>query len=324
MKTIHPIPFLFDQLPRFSAEEAELISRLALLDFGPMCQAGEQALLHVAKKYFSQHFRVSRVRVSPIRSDVIRTRIKTHVWTSMTLPEHACSLLAAISVPTAQTWVDRLLGGTGVTTSRTSLSELEEGTYEFFILKVLDQLNAPHREPPYHLQYNGLLHELDIERLLKAEADQHFPFVEVQLTFETPTPIDVFLYMPRAQVDTLYREAVTQGLLSERRLLCLHGHDTTLSLEVGSLALTPEEWRTLELGDIVLFEDTEAMLLEPSQENAPNALEGRLRLRSDLLKDAYFKADLSESVDSNSESRYSAKKRYVMTLDDWTEDRRDV
>ena len=192
--------------------------------------------------------------------------------------------LAELDLPMAQLIIDKLLGGDGGDVDQQRpLSEIEEGVYSFVLLKVLNLVQETMgSERSLALKLEGMHGSLAAltERFALEE-----PFVVVSFKlFVDRTQGVLRLYIPTSLVEGLFTPSWPAEGPALERLLQSYGDRkelvrllrTPLTVEVGRLSLGMTDLDSLEEGDIVLVEQTDASMLRREDLEDPESVPGYL------------------------------------------------
>jgi hypothetical protein len=166
---------------------------------------------------------------------------------------------------------------------------MEEGVFEFFLLKVLQAQQSSvgaDASPPW--QYEGLLSQSDLAGFL---ASPHPGFISLSGQIEgagTAMPVTVYMdgqsLVSRAELE---QAAAPSSHDDCRRDLALSGHVTfPIRAEVGRVLLTAADRVRLEEGDILLFDEAYVDVVDES-------LVGHPRLRVEGLEHWVFNSDIA-------------------------------
>jgi type III secretion system YscQ/HrcQ family protein len=187
-------------------------------------------------------------------------------------------VLIQIDLPIAQQAIDRLLGGDAEDVDdQRPLSEIEEGVFAFVLLRVLRLLqDDAGAELDVGLRFEGIVGEPD---LLKARVDVDAPAIVLSYKLFFDVAVGVCrVVLPRSLVERdLSSIAETEGPARTRRLRALQKRAprvalmrSSLSVQIGQIALSPQDLAGLERGDIVLIEGAEVRMTD-------GALAGRVQ-----------------------------------------------
>lgn len=304
-------PFPTHELACYSTNEVRLLnallSQFSNLDMKPLTRA----LASVTQKYLGDAFTMNVTGVylherpeSAAPYDYREDRaFREQAVAQCLIPELGQHLLAAFSLTWAKSVVDRLLGGSGDLPGQLApLTPMEEGVFEFFILKLLQALRDNNPTLPCSIwEYEGLLSSRS-----KTTPPIHSPLsteLRLQLKGKLHSTLLSLFFDGHALLRTLSagRQLRTVSDDNTRYLsLCEHMH-SAYQLEVGRVYLTLEEQNQLEEGDILLFDDVFSSL---DQET----VKGDAKIRFDILPNWAFTAEFDHSP----EQRSSGKRRLIL------------
>lgn len=196
--------------------------------------------------------------------------------------------LVEIDLPSAQSAIDKLLGGDGADVDQNrALSEIEEGVFSFIVLKslaVIQETLGGERQIALKLEgFHGSLTTLQ----QRFDLDDQFAVLTFKLFIDKAVGV-LRLYLPRALVDNEFSASwPTEGPALQRlmqsyadRKEMVRLFRAPLSIEVGRLSLAMNDLDTLDTEDIVLVEQTDASIgRDVDNDDAPSFLQGSVSCR---------------------------------------------
>lgn len=189
-------------------------------------------------------------------------------------------VLVQVDLPIAQQAIDRLLGGNADDVDdQRPLSEIEEGVFAFVFLRILKLLqDDAGAELDLGLRLEGIVGEPDA---LKARVDVEAAYIVLSFKLFFDVAVGVCrVLLPRSLVERdLSSISEGEGPARSRRRRALMRRAprvsllrSTLSVQIGQIALAYDDLAGLERGDIVLIEGSEVRMAE-------GALGGRVQMR---------------------------------------------
>jgi type III secretion system YscQ/HrcQ family protein len=174
-------------------------------------------------------------------------------------------VLIQIDLPIAQQAIDRLLGGEAEDVDdQRPLSEIEEGVFAFVLLRVLRLMqDEAAGDLEVGLRLEGIVGDPD---LLRSRVDVDAPAIVLSYKLFFDVAVGVCrVVLPRSLVERdLSSIAETEGPARTRRLRALQKRSprvalmrSSLSVQIGTIALAAADLAGLERGDIVLIEGAE-------------------------------------------------------------------
>lgn len=194
--------------------------------------------------------------------------------------------LLEVDLASAQTAIDRLLGGDGADVDQSrALSEIEEGVFTFVLLKFLAVVHETFGgERQWGLKLEGLHGSLEALQA-RFDLDGDFAVLGFKLFIDSHVGVARF-YLPAALVQTEFAPTwPTHGPALERLLFSYADRKemvrllrAPLRVEVGRLSLAMNDLDGLEADDIVLVEQTDARIVrdDPEDDDAPSYLTGQV------------------------------------------------
>ncbi len=196
--------------------------------------------------------------------------------------------LVEIDLPSAQSAIDKLLGGDGADVDQNrALSEIEEGVFSFIMLKslaVIQETMGGERQVGLKLEgFYGSLATLQ----QRFDLDDSFAVLTFKLFIDKAVGV-LRLYLPSTLIDNEFSASwPTEGPALERLLLSYADRKemvrllrTPMSIEVGRLSLAMNDLDTLDTEDIVLVETTDASIGRNDDDaDAPTFLQGTVTCR---------------------------------------------
>lgn len=196
--------------------------------------------------------------------------------------------LVEIDLPTAQSAIDKLLGGDGADVDQNrALSEIEEGVFSFIMLKslaVIQETLGGERQVALKLEgFYGSLADLQA----RFDLDDSFAVLTFKIFIDKAVGV-LRVYLPSTLINNEFSASwPTEGPALERLLLSYADRKemvrllrTPMSIEVGRLSLAMNDLDTLDTEDIVLVEQTDASIgVDESDDDAPNFLQGTVTCR---------------------------------------------
>jgi len=196
--------------------------------------------------------------------------------------------LVEIDLPSAQSAIDKLLGGDGADVDQNrALSEIEEGVFSFIMLKslaVIQETLGGERQIALKLEgFYGSLATLQ----QRFDLDDRFAVLTFKLFIDKAVGV-LRLYLPSTLIDNEFSASwPTEGPALERLLLSYADRKemvrllrTPMSIEVGRLSLAMNDLDTLDTEDIVLVEQTDASIGRNDDDaDAPSFLQGTVTCR---------------------------------------------
>jgi type III secretion system YscQ/HrcQ family protein len=194
--------------------------------------------------------------------------------------------LLEVDLASAQTAIDRLLGGDGADVDQTRpLSEIEEGVFTFVLLKFLAIVHETFGgERQWGLKLEGLHGSLEALQG-RVDLDGDFAVLGFKLFVDSHVGVARF-YLPASLVRTEFAPSwPSHGPALERLLFSYADRKemvrllrAPLRVEVGRLSLAMNDLDGLEADDIVLVEQTDARIMrdDPEDDEAPSYLSGQV------------------------------------------------
>lgn len=288
-------PFDFSKLPKLSSRHLLINARLMGL-FPQFSQSSE-----IAPTFLEPLSRDLGVPLSLQFSGFTESSLSEFI---ATLPQPVIAVVFRL-MPTEQRMilevddslarllVERLLGGQiDYPTERSAFSPVEEGVFEFLLLKVLSRLkDTPGMEGPSALRIARLVHE---PKLLaeSSVAGEMGCVMKFYLGVSEGRGGYLRMYFPHPLVEGLFPHGSADVELSADDLakgIERVGHiKTALWAEVGRVHLMSSELAQLEKDDVILFDEALAI-------KGPHGVTGKAVLRvGDAPEDGY----LAELIDS--------------------------
>ena len=193
-----------------------------------------------------------------------------------------------IDLGTAQSAIDRLLGGDGTDVDQQRpLSEIEEGVFSFVLLKAMAVVHETcGSERQLGLKLEGIHGALEA---LQARVDMSGSFAVLTFKLFIDKAVGIMrLYLPQSLIETEFQPTwPTEGPALERLLLSYADRKelvrllrAPLAVEVGRLDLAMNDLDGLGEDDIVLVEQTDASIIrDEADEDAPSQLTGQVKCR---------------------------------------------
>lgn len=196
--------------------------------------------------------------------------------------------LVEIDLPTAQSSIDKLLGGDGADVDQNrALSEIEEGVFSFIVLKslaVLQETLGGERQVALKLEgFYGSLASLQ----QRFNLEDRFAVLTFKLFLDKAVGV-MRVYLPATLVENEFSSPwPTHGPALERLLLSYADRKdmvrllrTPMRIEVGRLSLAMNDLDALDTEDIVLIEQTDANIgRDDNDPDAPAFLQGQVSCR---------------------------------------------
>lgn len=293
-------PFPFDELPQFSEEEVRSILLLARIFPGTGLQSdfldkitealkshlGADAKLIYESTYFHQG---EKVRL---------TLPKNFAGFIMSLSKDYLPLFFYFENHLSLSLVDRMLGGSGsVMDQSRSLSALEEGVMQYFVITLMKEFSRILPEK-FSLKFNQMCsYPEDVDAYWKMSAGFHVMNFRLELKM-----IQGFLklYIPQnlvLQLNQDYPQFMNQSdqvtHYLKKRLLNFSHLKSVVWAEVGEVTLSQEELNQITEGDIILFD-----------KSYPSLTDGELR------GDVYLRLGLGHALGIKSQLRSSSKEKF--------------
>jgi flagellar motor switch protein FliM len=194
--------------------------------------------------------------------------------------------LLEVDLASAQTAIDRLLGGDGADVDQSrALSEIEEGVFTFVLLKLLAVLHETFGgERQWGLKLEGLHGSLEALQG-RIALDDDFAVLGFKLFVDSHVGLARF-YLPASLVRTEFAPTWPSAGPALERLLFSYADRkelvrllrAPLRVEVGRLSLAMNDLDGLEADDIVLVEQTDARIVrdDPEDDDVPSYLSGQV------------------------------------------------
>jgi flagellar motor switch protein FliM len=263
-KTIKP--FAFHGLKKLKRRDLEV--ELALLNYLPF-SSPENLAKKAVEDFLTQQFNASaEIQLERFEEGRLSEFVKSLpepclVAVSGVQPVQGKALIWIDSM-LAHTLIDRILGGEGeVPTEIKSLSPIEEGVFQYLILKSMSEIHQASAESaPIHFR---------LERIVKSQKElvemtyADIPAVILNFRVQVGTCLGFFvLVLPHPLIEGAFlsRSPLDQNQNHQEYQYALKrfeqmGHArTSLWAEVGSVSLTMAEKNQLEKGDVILFDQT--------------------------------------------------------------------
>jgi len=259
-------PFAFSGLKKIRRRDLEI--ERALLNYLPFASHENLAEKAVEEFLFKQFNVEAKIQLEKMEEGLLPEFVKSLSEPCLVAvlgvqPIQAKALLWIDSM-LALTLIDRILGGEGqVPTEIKSLSPIEEGVFQYLILKTLAEIHqASQDSAPVHFR---------LERIVKSQKDladmTHTEIPAVVLNFRIqvgsclgfvvltlPHPLVEGAFLKRNPLDQPERGQEYQYGMGRFDQM---GHvRSQLWAEVGSVSLTIAEKNQLEKGDVILFDQT--------------------------------------------------------------------
>lgn len=293
-------PFPIDELPQYSARQVRLLnallSQFSNLDMKPLMRA----LSSVTQKYLGDAFAVTvadvRVHENDNSAADLVSSLRDRVWVQCSVPDLNQSLIASVSLHWAKSVVDRLLGGTGDLPGELSpLTALEQGVFEFFVLKLLQALRDNNPELPCSIwEYEGLLSG-------RSKSAASFSSLRTELRLKLKGKCHSTLLSLFFDGHALLRSLTAQSSRfsndSPRYLTFCEHVKSVAEVELGKVYLSLDEQRALEEGDILLFDDAFS-----SFDNT--TVSGWAKVRFDILPHWAFTATFDNALNNQRSGKY--------------------
>jgi Flagellar motor switch protein len=287
-------PFDFSRLPKLSSRQILISDRLLKLfpQFSDSTEIGSTFLEPLAKD-LGISLKLSFAGIGETRlTDFISTMPNPCVAVVFRLLPTEQRMILEVDDMLAKILVERLLGGeVDYPRERTAFSSVEEGVFEFLMLKVLSRLKeTPGLEGPASLRISRILYEAKL--LADATgADEAGCVLKFHLGLPEGKGGYLRMYFPHPLVEgLLLQDAIAPEdpeMLS--RGLDRVGHiKTALWAEVGRVNLMSSELAQLEKEDVILFDDSTAAM-------GPHGVTGKAVLRVGESPEDGFLAELIDS-----------------------------
>lgn len=263
MSEIQVRPFDFSKLPKLSIRQL-MITQNLLQRFPQFSDAGAiaPAFLEPLSRDLGLSLRLRFAGFSESSlSDFMASLPSPCVAVLLKLMPTEQRMVLEVDYFLARILIDRLLGGAGEFPQElTPFSPIEEGVFEFLILKVLSQLKEiPGRESVASLRVMKVLHESKLLADPSVSVGEMGCVMKFFLGISEERGGYVHIYFPHPLVEGLFlgedelpaeEEDLQKGV--ERV-----GHiKTSLAAEVGRVNLLASELAQLEKNDVILFDES--------------------------------------------------------------------
>lgn len=260
-------PFPFETLKTYSSKEASLLSWL----YRVLPPSGYEPILssrvtESCRKYLGTSFSIRSESVCDFSfSNFLEGLPEKFACAVVSLDHHPQKILIELDYGLSLSMVDRILGGAGQSRPAPGpLTSLEEGVLQFFVVKILQEIE----------NFSGILPKPVLDKIVTRSSDL--------ANFESPDA-RLILATFRVQLqnqDGYLRFVIPQSLLwplrdSMERVIektlsraepsrikdALRGFDsmkTVVWAEAGTVTLTPEDLSQIERGDIILLDEAYA------------------------------------------------------------------
>ncbi|MBX7149092.1 hypothetical protein K1X76_08390 [bacterium] len=294
--------FPFDKLPRFTRAECEVVSFMA--KYFPVSFADSALLDQLGrslKKYFGDAFSINFENMEEIALDNLNAKIAGKcVVAAVSLTPYTKKLIITSDLDLTTAIIDKALGGGGeVPEVPGELTALEEGVLEFVAAKVLKALNGVTASPSHRFILESLETRRFKSEVLYVSTERFYVLrflaavnnvsgiiavhIPLSLLFEMKGRSDIFAANENMRYQT-------------QRLKDFDNLRTVLWGELGHVLLHPQDLNILDRGDVVLFDETDASLMD-------GKVKGTIKLRFGDGRGAGFEA----FVEADHTSDYQVK-----------------
>lgn len=292
-------PYPFDTLRSYSRLESTLQNAiLGTVASGPWPELWRGALASfqaTSEKYLGESLRIAYCGLWRALEPLCQSEAgsgkaeeRGRVAACFFVPAIQGRIYASFPVMWVRQTVLRLLGKGGESSVQAlPLSPMEEGVFEFFLLKVLQaqKMSAQKLSEGTPWQYEGLLSQSDFAAFL---ASPHPGFISISGRIEGPgTAVPVTVYMDGESL--VARAELERAACDDdyRRHLALSGHVVLpIRAEAGRVLLSATDRARLEEGDILLFDEAYVDVVGES-------LAGRPKLRVEGFEHWVFGSDIA-------------------------------
>jgi type III secretion system YscQ/HrcQ family protein len=283
--------FRWAQLPKVSRQQARLVNTLLVhLPQTPFMKGFKERLRALLEGIIHADVDVWLDSTSTVEPGTLATVVATpSVLALVGLVPLPHKMLVEIDLPIAQLAIDRLLGGDAHDVdAQRPLSEIEEGIFQFVLLKVLHLLQETmggERQVGFKLEnVAGSLTMLEG----RYPADERYVAMNFKLFFDT-TVGTLRVLLPAALVEGEFPVAAPQdGPALQRWLASLQDRKelvrllrTQMTIEVGRLQLPMADVENLGVDDIIVIEQTDGRML-PGDADTAAVLSGQVTGRIGL------------------------------------------
>ena len=264
------IPFSFQDLPKFSRKDLEIEN--ALLNYLPTSSSGD-LIQKTLEDFLTKQFHLkSKIRLEKFEEQKLSEFLKSVSDLSLIAilgaEPFSSKAFAWIDSALAFSLIDRTLGGVGeLPTELRGLTSIEEGVFQYLLLKTLNEIYQLWQESTsvYFRVESVIKSRKELSSFLGDETKVILLHFRVQVG---PCVGFVVLALPHPLLEKwiLNREPLefperTQDYQYETGRFEQLGHiRTPLWMEVGKVSLTLAEKNQLEKGDVILFDETNAKL----------------------------------------------------------------
>jgi flagellar motor switch protein FliM len=164
----------------------------------------------------------------------------------------------------ASTLIDQILGGKGdIPTEIRSLSPIEEGVFQYLILKTLSEIHqASQDSAPVHFRLEKIVKsQKELAALTQTDTSAVILNLRIQVgsclgfvVLALPHPLIEGAFLKRDPLDQ--QERLSEYQFGLKRFEQMGHVRTHLWAEVGGVSLTMAEKNQLEKGDVILFDQT--------------------------------------------------------------------